>query len=284
MNAPINTLRRLGLASLTVLLVACAQAPGASPTPSPSPSPAPSPTPSPIPPVGLTGRQFLSTAVTKDGAVFQLADGTRVRLTFDDGRLSASAGCNIIGGTLTIDGDRLVFSGASMTEMACPEPRMGQDQWLIDFLGSSPTFVLDGSNLTLTSGTTVVTLLDREVAEPDQPLVGPTWSLTTIVNGDVASSVQPGVSASFIFADDGTFSFHDGCNSGGGEYVVDGDQMSFGEVITTKMACAGAAGQVEQAVLAVINFNGTVAFAIDAGSLSFTSGMAGLQFSSTVIE
>jgi heat shock protein HslJ len=171
-----------------------------------------------------------------------------------------------------------------MTEMACPEPRMSQDQWLINFLGSSPTFVLDGNNLTLTSGTTVVTLLDREVAEPDQPLVGPTWSLTTIVKGDVASSVPIGISASFIFADDGTFSFHDGCNSGGGKYVVDGDHITFSEVVQTEMACVGAAGQVEQAVLAVMNLNGSVAFAIDAGSLSFTSGADGLQFSSTVTE
>ncbi|MDL2334805.1 MAG: META domain-containing protein, partial [Chloroflexota bacterium] len=140
-----NALGRLGLTSITVILVACAQAPGATPTPTPSPtpSPAPSATPTPIPPVGLTGRVFLSTAVTKDGAVFQLADGTRIRLTFDGGRLSANAGCNIIGGTLTIDGDRLIFTGASMTEMGCAEPRMSQDQWLIDFLVSGPTFVLD---------------------------------------------------------------------------------------------------------------------------------------------
>ncbi|MEO8626024.1 MAG: META domain-containing protein, partial [Candidatus Limnocylindrales bacterium] len=263
-----------------------AQAPGASPTPTPSPSPAPSATPNPSPtgsaPVGLTGRQFLSTAVTKDGAEFPLADGTRVRLTFDNGRLSASAGCNIIGGTLTIDGDRLVFSGAAMTEMACDEPRMSQDQWLIEFLGSSPTFVLDGNDLTLTSGTTVVTLLDREVAEPDQPLVGTTWSLNTLILGGTASSIPVGIDATITFLSDGTFSMYDGCNSGGGKYVVDGDQITFSEVAQTEMACTGAAGQVEQAVLAVIGTQVPVAFAIDAGSLSLTAGAAGLQFASVI--
>jgi hypothetical protein len=50
-----NTFGRLGLASLTLLLVACSQVPGASPTPSPSPLP----TSSPTPPVGLVGRNFL---------------------------------------------------------------------------------------------------------------------------------------------------------------------------------------------------------------------------------
>lgn len=277
-----NAIGRLGLVSLTLLLVACSQAPGASPTPSPSPSPAPSPTPSPVPPIGLTGRTFLSTGVTVDGAPYALAAGTRIRLIFDNGNLSANAGCNIIGGNLVIDGDKLRFSGASMTEMGCDEPRMAQDQWLITFLSSSPTFVLNGNDLTLTSGTTAVTLLDREIAEPDQPLAGPTWSLASFISGDTVSSVPVGISAAFTFADDGTFSANFGCNSGGGTYAIDGDTITFSDVVMTKMACGGAAGQVESAVLTVIGAEGPIQFAIDAGSLTFMAGDLGLQFSAAV--
>ena len=68
------------------------------------------------------------------------------------------------------------------------------------------------------------------------------------------------------------------------DYTVDGDTITFSEVVMTKMACGGAGGQVEQAVLAVIGTQAPVAFAIDAGSLSFTSGAAGLQFSSTATQ
>ena len=168
-----------------------------------------------------------------------------------------------------------------MTEMGCDPALMGQDNWLVSFLGANPTFTLDGNDLTLTSGTTLVTLLDREVAEPDQPLVGPTWSLETIFNAEVASSVPAGASASITFAADGTFEMNDGCNAAGGNYAVDGSTITFSQVIHTDMACPGARGQVESAVLAVINFSGSVHFAIDAGSLSFTSGSAGLQFSAT---
>jgi heat shock protein HslJ len=278
-----NPLGRLGLTSLTLLLVACAQAPGASPTPSPSPAPSPTPTPSaPAGLAGLAGRQFLSTGVTKDGAPFSLVAGSRIRLTFDEGRLSANAGCNTIGGNLTIDGNRLVFSGGSMTEMACQEPLMAQDDWLITFLASSPTFTLSGNDLTLTSGTTVVTLLDREVAEPDQPLVGPTWSLTSIISGDAVSSVPVGVSATITFNADGTFAMNDGCNAGGGRYVVDGDAIHFSEVVTTKMACGGAAGQVEQAVLSILDAD-AITFAIEAFSLTFMAGDVGLQFSNAPV-
>ena len=270
-----NTFGRLGLASLTLLLVACSQVPGASPTPSPSPLP----TSSPTPPVGLVGRIFLSTGVTVDGAPFALADGTRIRLVFDNGTLSASGGCNIIGGDLDIDGDVLHFSGASMTEMGCEPARMAQDDWLVTFLTSNPSYVLDGFDLKLTSGTTVITLLDREIAEPDQPLTNLTWVLASFINGDAVSSVPAGVSSQFTFADDGTFSANFGCNSGGGSYAVDGDTITFSDVVTTKMACGGAGGQVEAAVLTVIGSEDPITFAIDAGSLTLMTGSIGLQLS-----
>jgi heat shock protein HslJ len=274
-----NAIGRLGLASLTLLLVACSQVPGASPTPSPSPTPAPSPTPSPVPPVGLTGRTFLSTGVTVDGAPFALVAGTRIRLIFDNGSLSANAGCNIIGGNLVIDGDTLRFSGVSMTEMGCDQARHAQDDWLVTFLSSSPKFVLDGNDLTLTSGMTVVTLLDREIAEPDQPLAGPTWGLASFFNGDTVSSVPAGISASLTFAADGTFSANFGCNSGGGSYAINGDTITFSDIVMTKMACGGAAGQVESAVLSVIGAQGPIQFAIDADSLTFMAGQIGLGYS-----
>ncbi len=176
-----------------------------------------------------------------------------------------------------IDGDTLRFSGAQMTEMACEEPRMAQDQWLVAFLSSAPAFELNGNDLTLTSGDTAVTLLDREVAEPDQALVDPTWSLTTLIYGDVASSVPDGIGASIRFNDDGTFQINDGCNSGGGKYAVNGDSITFSEVVMTQMACGGAAGQLEGAVLAVVGAD-AITFAIDADSLSLNGGAAGLQF------
>ena len=56
-------------------------------------------------PMSVDGRTFLSTDVTQDGEERPLVDGTQIRLAFSDGQLSASAGCNTIGGTYSIDGD-----------------------------------------------------------------------------------------------------------------------------------------------------------------------------------
>ncbi|MEA2676531.1 MAG: hypothetical protein QOJ81_672 [Chloroflexota bacterium] len=278
-----NALGRLGLTTLMVTtLIACAQAPGASPTPSPHPTATPTADPSinGTVPAGLAGRMFLSTSVTQAGAPFALAPNTRIRLTFDTtSGLSANAGCNIIGGSYTLDGNRIVWTGGGMTEMGCDDPRHAQDDWLAAFLGANPTFVLNGNDLTLTVDDTVITLLDREVAEPDQPLVGPVWVLNSIiVGGDAVSSVPAGVTATMTFNANGTVDINFGCNSGGGQYALDGDSITFSELIQTEMACAGAAGQVESAVISVLT-DDALTFTVDAGSLTLTAANSnGLQF------
>jgi heat shock protein HslJ len=228
----------------------------------------------------LDGREFLSTSVTEGGVDRQLVPGTRISLRFHDGQVGASAGCNIFGGPYRIDGDRLVVEGGAMTEMGCDELRHAQDDWLFGFLGSDPTFALGGDRLTLTSGGTVIALLDREVAEPDLPLVGPTWRVESLIAGDTVSSVPQGVAASLSFTADGRVSVATGCNAGGGLVAVTSDTLGFSELVLTEMACPGDAGAVEAAVLATLSAD-TVAYTIDAGLLELHAGANGLQLRGT---
>lgn len=230
--------------------------------------------------VTLAGREFLSAAITDGGAPFSLLPGTRVRLTFTDTSLSASAGCNIIGGTYRIDSGRLVFEGGSMTEMACDLQRDQQDQWLIAFLGSKPAAQLAGTDLTLDSGSTKMRLVDRTVAEPDLNIVGPTWTVTSTIDGDAVSSVPTGVTATLVFGNDGALDVNDGCNRGRGQWAVDGSGIAIRDVALTKMACDGPAGDLESAVLAVLN-RGTIQASIKANVLTLQAGGRGLQLSGT---
>jgi heat shock protein HslJ len=231
-------------------------------------------------PTGLAGRHFISTGVTDGDDEFPLVPGTRIDLSFVDG-LQAQAGCNQLFATYSLDGDRIVVGGVGGTEMGCEPPLMAQDQWLSAFLSSGPTYALDGNDLTLTSGDVVITLADREVAEPDQPLTNITWGLTSIITGDAVSSVPVGIVASLLFNDDGTVDVQFGCNSGGGSYVVDGDGITFSDLIQTRMACDGAAGQVEQAVAGVLSAD-DVTFVIDGSTLTLMAGQDGLQYSAAM--
>jgi heat shock protein HslJ len=230
-------------------------------------------------PLGLQGRTFLSTSVTDGGQPRSLVAGTVIRLTFgSDGNLGASAGCNMFGATYKVDGGVLRVEGGAMTEMGCDADRMDQDQWVFAFLTSGPTVSLTGNDLVLRSAEVVIRLVDREIAEPDLALVGPTWTVVSIVSGDAVSSVPAGAVATLVIGADGRFALEAGCNSGGGTYTVDGASIRFTDIATTKKACQGAAGDLETAVLGVLRAE-SLTFAIDASTLSLRAGSVGLDLS-----
>src|SRR4029077_18267591 len=121
-------------------------------------------TPTGTPSGKLDGRQFVSVLVTEKGKSKVLVPGTKIRLSFTDGMLGASAGCNSMGGDYQVVNGKLVVGQMSTTEIGCPTNLGEQDQWLAAFLGAKPQIALDGNNLVLTSDDTEVTLVDREQA------------------------------------------------------------------------------------------------------------------------
>ncbi len=227
------------------------------------------------PPEALDGTEWLSLAVTEAGADRPLVDDTQIRLSFTDGQVGASAGCNTMGGAYTVEDGRLIVDGGGMTEMGCDEERHAQDDWLFGFLRSQPSLVQEGDKLTLTSGETVIALQDGEVAEPDLPLTGTTWTVDSIITGDAVSSVPNGATATLLFTDDGRLEVNNGCNSGGGIYDVTDGTLRVGELMTTLRACDAPAAQLESAVMSVLNAE-EIEYAIDAGALTLMAGDQGL--------
>ncbi|MEO8571220.1 MAG: META domain-containing protein [Chloroflexota bacterium] len=250
----------LSLALAAILFGACSGGPASSGAPSGAGK-------------GLDGKTYLSTAV--QGAV--LAGGTRIRLSFTNGSISASGGCNTMGGSYTITGGRLAATQMSMTDMGCDPARNLQDQWLAKLLGGA-TVALAGDTLTLTQGPIQVTLLDRKVADPNWPLEGTRWVLDGILSNDTASSVPAGVTASIRIAD-GRIAVETGCNSGGGTIEVQPATLKIGKIGSTFKLCPPETSFVERALTGVLA--NTVNYAIDADVLTISSGNAGLTFRAT---
>lgn len=163
-----------------------------------------------------------------------------------------------------------------MTEMGCDPERHAQDDWLVEFLTSRPLIRLVANDLTLERATTVVRLLDSEVAEPDVNLVGPTWTVESIITGDAVSSAPNGATATFVFRADGTVEMSPGCNRGGGTWKLQGSGIEFANIWLTKMACEGPGGALESAVLEVLSA-GALTATIDADLLTLQSAGGGLQ-------
>jgi heat shock protein HslJ len=216
---------------------------------------------SPAPdPGSLEGRTFLSTQV--EGRV--LVPGTQIRLAFEHGSVGGTAGCNSFGGEYRVDGGRLFVAAMYMTEMACDEPLMAQEQWLMQLLADGVAITLDGDTLVLAGEGIVLTLQDREVADPDRPLEGTRWIVDGLVAGDAVSSVPAGVTAALRFTD-GQLELEAGCNRGGGPVEIADGIITFGTIGLTKMACDGPAMLVEQHVVQVLT--GRVGYEIEADVL-----------------
>jgi len=217
---------------------------------------------------GLEGRTFLAT----DAFGRALVPGSLVRISFVDGQIGASGGCNSMGGPYAIDGDRLVVRQLAMTEMACGPRLMNQDAWLADLLDGA-SIRLDGDTLTLSNGGAALTLVDREVADPDRPLVRTRWVVDGLVEGDAVSSVPAGVVAALTFSAD-RVEVEAGCNRGGGAASATDATLTFGPIALTKMACEGGAMQVERLVSEVLS--GDVRYTIEARTLTLDAGGVGL--------
>ena len=217
--------------------------------------------------IDLDGREFVSSEV--EG--YDLVAGSEIRLTFDGGEIGIQAGCNSMGGAYTVDDGVLVAGPLFMTEMACEEPLMDQDMWMAEFLDAGATIALDGDTLTLVGETATITLIDREVAEPDLPLEATVWEVDGLVSADAVSSTLAGTEATLVI-EAGTASIDTGCNTGSGSAEVDEEAgtITFGPMATTLKACEPDVMDQETMILGVLD--GEVRYEIESDRLSLTNG------------
>jgi heat shock protein HslJ len=234
--------------------------------------------PEPEPKPSLADHTFLSQSVTEDGAPRALVNGTQLRLQFfEDPRVSASAGCNSLGGEYEIDSGVFLLSDAGQTEIGCDAELHDQDDWYFAFLTSSPSIAVDGDTLVLDGDGTRIEYLDQEVAAPDAELVGPTWTVETIIEGDVAMATEWPSPATLVFGNDGVLMVNTGCNSGSGTYQVADGQLTFAEVAVTERGCEGDTGRLESAVLGVLHGPQPVTWEITVERLSLRGEDVGLD-------
>jgi heat shock protein HslJ/tRNA A37 threonylcarbamoyladenosine synthetase subunit TsaC/SUA5/YrdC len=228
------------------------------------------------------GKTYLSTAVTEHGEPKQLVPKTRIRLQFarepnkNEGGprvwdiLRADVGCNSMGtaaaaGELLTHGS-LSINGLGGTQVGCQPPLRDQEEWLKTFLMSKPSWRLNGDELTLTSGGTTITLLDRKIAEPDFPLDGIRWKVvTTITNADLREGHHLAKRA-WISFDGGRLTGWTGCNELSGTVTRNNTELTFSNVATTDRACTAETAALQAAILATLG--PAVAYTIDYNQLT----------------
>lgn len=223
----------------------------------------------------LDGRMFL--LVSADG--FEPVEGTTPSVSFEGDQLSAYAGCNHLQSRYRVTDGRLALNGIGGTEIGCFGPRSGQDDWYGAFLTSRPRLELDGDELVLRGDEATLHFLDREVANPDRPLVATLWSVSAFVEnggvfgggGPTGATIEP---ATLRFSADGAVEVDTGCNQGQGRYRVEGDRITLSDLAYTEEACDRPT--LEEKVQAVLS-DGALTFEIEAQQLRLMRGTVGLH-------
>jgi heat shock protein HslJ len=256
------TLRRsLALLTLTTLaLVACADAGDGSGG-------------SGTDPQALMGHGWTLDQTSMAALVDDVPAGATVTIAFEDGQASGRAACNSYGGAYDAGDDgSLSFQGFSVTEMGCEPGLMTLESVYLEALGTVTGFRID-AKLTL-HGDGVDLTFDEEVPPVALPLVGTTWTLTTIASGDAVSSVVNGTEVTAEFTADATVSGSGGCNRYTGSYTWTGDQLSFSPLAATKMACADDVMAQEGAFFA--SMEQVASFAIEGSQLTLADASGAL--------
>lgn len=95
-----------------------------------------------------------------------------------------------------------------------------------------------------------------------------TWKLVSYGSASNQTPAAADVDTSVEFKD-GLVNGNVGCNGFGGNYEVDGDKITFSEVVSTLMFCEGPVGDQEMTTLNVLHE--TASFALDGDTLTLTS-------------
>ena len=224
-------------------------------------------------PQALVAHEWTLDASSMASLAGEVPAGAIVTIAFEDGQASGRAACNSYGGAYDAGDDgSLSFESFAVTAMACEAPLMTLESAYLEALGAVTGFGVDGK-LTL-NGDEIDLTFDEEVSPVALPLVGTTWTLTTIASGDAVSSVLNGTEVTAAFTADATVSGSAGCNRYSGSYTWTGDQLSFSPLATTKMACADDVMAQESAFLA--SMEQVASLAIEGSQLTLADGSGAL--------
>lgn len=111
--------------------------------------------------------------------------------------------------------------------------------------------------------------------ENTRPLIG-SWRLTAYGPVDSTTPAAPDVDAILIFGEDGTLAGSTGCNELGGDYVIEGDQITFGQIVSTLILCPDLQMAQEETMFQVLRE--TASFNIEGDTLTITNNDTVLVF------
>ena len=177
------------------------------------------------------GRSFSATGASEGGRQRPLPAKAGIRF-LPDGRVAVATGCNGASGTARLEEGRMVGDGFEITEMACVNPGvMEQETFVMSVVEGRPELLLDGDVLVLRTATAEIRFLDQKVADPDRPLEGTRWQVTGQFDPQVAGTTA--ATEARLVLSDGRLRFTGACLDAEGPATVTGTSVAVGALTTS---------------------------------------------------
>lgn len=185
----------------------------------------------------------------------------------DEHRYSGNVGCNGVGGSYTLtEGNRIQFKMGMSTMMYCDQ--MEVETELKKVLEQADNYNINGNELSLNKARMAPLARFRAVVDLSANLDG-TWELTYISGPRIAfEGLYPGRKPTISFnSSEKRVNGHTSCNNYNAPFSIDANNISFGDIASTKMACEGAGEATFLNTLSKIT-----SWKIENGQLSLVAG------------
>lgn len=178
-------------------------------------------------------------------------DDNPVTLAVDGDRVSGRAPCNTYRGTFDLGaGDSVEIGDLAVTRMACEQATMDAEAEYLEALEAVDHVEVDVDDegrddrdrLTLTGDDGL--RLAYRAFDTRAGLLGD-WAIVNVATGDSIDSVIEGTEPTLTFTEAG-MSVETGCNTGGSDWELDGDELTLGAVMLTLIACEDPPGLMDQ--------------------------------------
>lgn len=158
-----------------------------------------------------------------------------------DQTVSGNSGCNSISGTFTFENGVFTASRLASTLMACLEPNL-EDEY-VKMLEQGSIVKINNGVMSFIQNGKVVAKYQKGI---DITLLYGNWTLKTLYGKDAATYFNTGNKPTIEFSvQEQRLGGFAGCNRYNSTYVIDGESINIGPIVTTRMACPEMDGETQ---------------------------------------
>jgi heat shock protein HslJ len=232
----------------------------------------------------LSGTSWRLVEYGEENNTAAVLDGTSITLSFADDltRLTGNGGCNDYFADCAINGSNITVSTLGATQMNCNNPPglMMQENTYFGLLGKVEKLEADGDSLTIKCANKQILVFEKTSAPGFADLAGSSWRLYYYKKGIRRIPPLPFTKITLSFDTNSAIARGNaGCNLYGADCLLQGDSISFSQLIQTSMKRDFPVGVMQQEHHYVELLEASESFSIDGDNLTiYCSGGEELHF------